>query len=157
MKKTIVLFILLVTGFTSANAQKIEIKKKMGTNMLYKNDVKLSLSQTLALMKTNTNAYELMKSAKTNMIWSTVLGGIGGGLVGFPIGTAIGGGKPNWVLAGIGAGIIVASIPLNSAYNKKSKEAVSLYNEGVTASSYQFKPSYHLNMKGNGIAFTMTF
>lgn len=157
MKKTILFVAIILSGVSSVNAQKIEIKKKMGTNMLYQNDAKLSFSQTLALMKTNTDAYQLMKSAKTNMIWGSILGGVGGALIGFPIGTSIGGGKANWTLAAVGAGVALASIPLNSAYNKKSSEAVTLYNAGISATSYQFKPTFHLNVNGSGLGLAINF
>ena len=157
MKKVILVFIILFTGIVSLNAQKIEIKRTLGSNLLYQNNKRISMTKVLELMKNNNEAYKLMKSAKTNNIWGSVLGGVGGALIGFPIGIAIGGGKANWTLAGIGAGILVAAIPLNSAYNKKTKQAINLYNEGITATSYQFKPLFYLKTNRNGIAFTMSF
>ena len=53
-------------------------------------------------MKENTKALALIQSAKTNQTWAMLLGTAGGALVGFPIGTAIGGGNPEWALAGAG-------------------------------------------------------
>lgn len=59
-----------------------------------------------------------MRKAKSNYDPAMVLGVIGGALVGWPLGTAIGGGDPNWTLAAIGDACIIGSIPLGSAFNK---------------------------------------
>ena len=86
-----------------------------------------------------------------------ILGTAGGALVGFPIGTAIGGGDPEWALAGVGAALIVASIPIVKGFNNKTKKAVQLYNNGVTSGAYHFNPSFDLNIKGTSLGITMSF
>ena len=98
-----------------------------------------------------------MESAKSNKTWSTIIGGIGGALVGFPLGTAIGGGDPEWTLAAIGTGLIVVAIPIANGYNRKTLKAVDLYNEGIKDIGYQFKPEFNLNLKGNTIGISMSF
>lgn len=45
-------------------------------------------------------------------VTGNILAAIGGGLIGWPLGTAIGGGDPEWILAGIGAGVLAVAIPL---------------------------------------------
>ncbi len=45
-------------------------------------------------------------------VTAQVLGGIGGALVGWQLGTYIGGGEPNWTLAAVGGGLIAVAIPL---------------------------------------------
>jgi hypothetical protein len=55
----------------------------------------------------------------------------GGFLIGWPLGTAAAGGKPNWVLAGIGAGLTVVSMTFSGAYSKHARNAVNLYNNGL--------------------------
>lgn len=54
----------------------------------------------------------------------------GGFMIGWPIGTAIGGGDPNWGIAAAGVGCVLLSIPLANGYKKNAKEAVSIYNNG---------------------------
>ncbi|MFN4246647.1 MAG: hypothetical protein ACK4EY_02930 [Flavipsychrobacter sp.] len=45
-------------------------------------------------------------------ITAQILGGIGGGLIGWPVGTYIGGGDPEWTLAAIGGGLVAIAVPL---------------------------------------------
>ncbi len=157
MKKLFLTIILCLVAFSNINAQKIEMKKSFGTNMYLQDGKRLTLKQLTELMKNNKEALTLIKKAKTNNTWSMVLGGAGGFLVGFPIGTAIGGGDAKWELAAVGAGLILASIPLNSAYNKHSKKAVDLYNNEMSSSAYRFKPEFNFNIKGNGLGISMRF
>lgn len=56
------------------------------------------MNELVSTMKSNQNSYKLIKSANSNNLLAQVIGGIGGGLIGYPIGTAIGGGKTNWTL-----------------------------------------------------------
>ena len=86
--------------------------------------------QVLHIMSTNEEAYAVFKKAKTNYDVSMVLGYVGGFLVGWPIGTALGGGDPQWGMAIAGGGLILLSIPLTSAFNKHAERAVSIYNGG---------------------------
>lgn len=157
MKKLVLLCALLFVGISTIQAQKIESKKTFGSYLYKQNDSYLSGKQLLSLMKDNQQAYDLMKSANTNKTWAAVLGGAGGFLVGFPIGTAIGGGDAKWELAGVGAVLILVAIPINNNYNKKSKKAVDLYNDGLPNTVSDFNPTFNLNIKGNGVGITMTF
>lgn len=160
MKRTLLFFTLLLS-FTIVKAQdsnkKIELKKVFGGHMFIQDGKNLNHDEVTAIIKSNTKAYDLMKSAKSNKTWSTILGGVGGGLVGFPIGTAIGGGNAKWELAAVGAGLILVAIPIANGYNKKTRKAVEMYNNEISSSTYQFKPSFELNVKGNGLGITMNF
>ncbi len=157
MKRLILLGLILATGFGTVNAQKIESKKVLGSYIYKQNDSYLSSKQLVKLMGSNNEASQLMKSANKSKIWATILGGVGGAFIGFPIGTAIGGGDAKWELAGVGAALILVAIPINNNYNNKSKNAVDLYNSGFSSTSYRFQPSFNLNMKENSIGITMSF
>ncbi len=108
-------------------------------------------------MKNDQEAYALAKSAKSNYIASQVVGGIGGFVVGWNLGTAIGGGKPNWTIAGMGAALIIVSIPITSNSIKKMKKAVDHYNSSLTSTVYHFRPTYSIVSNGNGIGLSMSF
>ncbi|KGL62033.1 hypothetical protein [Polaribacter sp. Hel1_85] len=157
MKKLILSIVFCIVAFSSINAQKIEMKKSFGENMFYQNDKKLKPSQLTELLKSNTEAFDLMKSAKSNYTWATVLGGAGGALVGFPIGTAIGGGDAKWELAGAGAALILVAIPILNNYNKKAKKAVEIYNNGIPSVSSSFNPEFNFNIKGTNMGISMSF
>jgi hypothetical protein len=74
-------------------------------------------------MKNNQQAFDVVKSAKSNQTWGMILSGTG-----FPIETAIGGRDPKWALAGAGAVLVLATIPILKGFNRKTKKAVELYN-----------------------------
>jgi hypothetical protein len=157
MKKIVFAFVITIFTFLNVNAQKIEVKKSFGENSYYQNGEKLTMNQLKEVLKNNTETLVLIKSAKSNYTWSSVLGVSGGALIGIPIGTVIGGGDPKWEVAGLGAVLILVAIPLLNNYNKKSKAAVDLYNAGLPAVSASFQPRFNLNFKGTSFGITMNF
>ncbi len=161
MKKALLLIVLFSISVFTGNAQdsssKIEVNRVLGSYTYKQNGNYLSGKQLLQLMDSNNEAMQLMKSANRSKTWATILGGAGGAFIGFPIGTAIGGGDAKWELAGIGAALILVAIPISSNYNKKSKKAVDMYNNGFSSTAYQFKPTFDLNLKGNSIGISMSF
>ena len=98
----------------------------------------LKPNQLLELMKSYPEAQSEMQQAKSNYDGAMVLDCIGGFCIGFPIGQALGGGKPTWALAGVGIGLIFIATPLTSAYNRHAKTAIRLYNK-------KLKPNQHAN------------
>jgi len=157
MKKSILVLLLSIITLTAVNAQKIEMKKVFGGYTFSQNDKMLTLNQMQEVVKDNKQAFELVKSAKTNQTWGMVLGASGGALVGYPIGTAIGGGDPKWALAGVGAALIVATIPIIKGFNRKTKEAVELYNADMPNKTSYYKPTFNLNFKGSSMSLSMNF
>ncbi len=94
-------------------------------------------------METNPQAHATFKKAKTNFDAAGVLGFAGGFLIAFPIGTAIGGGNPEWGLAAGGVGLLLAAIPFNSAFKNHALNALDLYNNNIT-SSRRIKMNFYL-------------
>jgi hypothetical protein len=90
--------------------------------------VVLGINQVMQILKNNPQAYAEIKKAKTNMNFSSVLGFAGGVLIGLPLGTALAGGDPEWGLAAGGAGLILASLPLNKAFQNHTLKALEIYN-----------------------------
>ncbi|MAU26781.1 MAG: hypothetical protein CMH45_05175, partial [Muricauda sp.] len=94
----------------------------------------------------------------SNKTLSSIMGFVGGGLVGWPVGTAIGGGDANWALAGVGAGLIGVSIPISSSANKKTKQAVDVYNSSLGTTTFiEYKPQLKLIANGNGFGMSLSF
>jgi hypothetical protein len=87
----------------------------------------LTMPELMNTLRDYQPAYDEMRSAKRNKI-SVVTGFIGGFLIGWPLGNLIAGEKPQWIMAGIGAGVIGLTIPLDKAYKKHAKKAIALYN-----------------------------
>lgn len=106
----------------------VEMKKAFGSYQFYHEGRQLKMKQLEELLKSNEQAYQQLRSSRSSRTISTILGFAGGFMIGWPLGTAIAGGEPNWALAGVGAGVVAVSIPISASANKKMKKAVSIYN-----------------------------
>jgi hypothetical protein len=161
MKKFIIcttaLVICFISSFGQFHKDTIVTKKVFGGYQFYQNEARLTMGQMVRIMKPNDMAYEEIKSAQTNNTISTVLGGVGGFMFGWSVGTALGGGEPNWTLAGIGAGLAIISIPLSKKSANQAISAVRLYNEGMLTSSVYGKPNLLLGTTPDGVGLTLRF
>ncbi|SHJ67509.1 hypothetical protein SAMN04487911_13020 [Arenibacter nanhaiticus] len=158
MKKTILTLIFALVTITFCNAQKIEIEKVFGGYKYSQNENQMTMKDLVKTMTSNQQAFDLIKKAQSNNTLASIIGFAGGGLIGWPIGTAIGGGDANWTLAGIGAGLVAIGIPISSSANKKAKQAVELYNSSLNSTSfYEFKPEFKVISDGNGLGISMNF
>lgn len=161
MKKQFLTATLLVSlALTSAAQQSSELTMKSnfwGTKF-YKGDSIMSVNGVLETMAPFEAPYNQMLLAKKDFVATQVLAAIGGVLIGWPVGTALVGGQPQWILAGIGAGIIVISLPISANFSKKAKEALATYNQlnGSSAALYH-KPAYRLGFHGTSVRLTLTF
>lgn len=97
-----------------------------------------------------------MKKARNKGNVSAVFSGAAGFLIGWPLGTAIAGGKPNWALAGIGAGLLVVGIPISAASTREAKRAVRIYNDDLKKEALtQF--DLKIGLTGTGLSAKLTF
>lgn len=150
-----VLVISVSTAFGQVQSGEIEIRKGLETKFFLDGD-RLTPRELQELTEGNQEAYEEMRIAKANHAVGSVFGAAGGFLVGWPLGTAIGGGDPNWALAGIGAGLIVVSIPFSSAYNRHATNAANMYNDEARGEA-EGKMDLDLKIAGNQIGIRINF
>lgn len=161
MKRLAIIISLLIVTFSftigQTSTDSISIRKVVGGYQFYQGEKLLKMNQLVETVKPNEQAYIQMKSAQSSSILASVFGFAGGFMVGWPIGTAIGGGDANWAIAGIGAGFIVAAIPISINSNKKAKLAVDTYNGELQANSFWDRNELKLSMTGNGIGLALNF
>jgi hypothetical protein len=159
MMKNLLALLLLSFNIYSAYSQEIKISKGPFGGVKYtQNEELLTMAELEQAMEVNPEAFRLIKKSRTNNTFATVLSFTGGLLVGFPIGTAIAGGDPEWALAGVGAGLIVVSIPISSKSYKQGMQAVSLYNSTInTTSHFHFKPKFRVIANAYGFGCSMHF
>lgn len=158
MKKiSFILFFLIVVkiGFAQAQTDSIVIKKGISPTF-YKNNKLLKPRDIEQLMELNSNSTLAYSQAKKNIVPATIFGSAGGFLVGYPIGAAIGGGKFNFTMLGIGLGLIGVSIPFSSAYNKHALKAVQMYNGAIIKTS-NLKPKVSSYFGLNGVGLKASF
>lgn len=133
----------------------IEIRKPLGT-VYYQHGKRITHRQIVEITKKNEAAYDEMKIARNYYTFGNIFGAAGGFFVGWPLGSALAGGEPDWSLAAIGAGLIMVSIPFSISYSKHTKKAVTIYNKGLSQStSYNFK--LNPNFSANSFGIIMTF
>ena len=131
-------------------------KSGLGYKYKCKNEI-LTLNRLEELVQKNPNAAEYFNKAKGSAGFANILGYIGGFMIGWPIGTAIGGGKPVWTMALIGGGIIVLAIPIVSSAEKNLLKAVQTYNMEIKPSPQTKKYDIKLGLNQNGLALVVRF
>ena len=155
-----VLFILIADtyAFAQKDRDKIKIERIFGGYKYTQNGRELKMKQLVRTMKYDELAFPKIKSARFNNTLSVILGASGGLLVGWPIGTAISNGDPNWTLAYIGAGLIAISIPISIMGNKQAIKAVKIYNENLTKQAFQpHHPTLRFSVNASGLGLTLQF
>ena len=86
-------------------------------------------AELLSMLKPYPEAHsELVKAFRLKSLSSASLF-TGALLIGIPAGMALANKKPNWTMAGIGSGFLIASIPLYSLFKKKSDRALRMYED----------------------------
>jgi len=146
MKKGLIVGLLFWS--LTAVAQPINSEKVFGGYRFTQEGTPLTMKQMVTIMEPNADAGPLMAKARNQYVWTSVLGGAGGFFIGYPLGTALGGGDPNWTLAAVGAGIIAVAIPIGSAANRNAKQAVDLYNQSQELDPVLPKPKMEIISTG---------
>ena len=158
MKKTLLTTVILLFTITLSYGQQIEAQKVFGGYKYLQDGNYLTMKQLATAMESNANTIDLMKKAQSSNSIANVMGFIGGGLIGWPIGTAIGGGEAQWALAGAGAVLVAIAIPISNGAHKKAREAVDIYNSGISAvNSKNFQPTFKVIGNSTGIGLSMSF
>ena len=88
---------------------------------------------------------------------AAIFSSIGSGLIGFPLGVALGGGDPNWNVALVGTGLIAVSVPFVRSFKIKARNAVNMYNDGVDVAHFFNKAELNFFITGNGIGLSIIF
>lgn len=160
MKKLLLLLSLLIISQSFSFAQSpININRSLGENMFYSGDRQLKQKEVLNILSVNDEAFREFKKARSNYIGAVILGCAGAAMIGWELGGLFAGADFNYVVAGVGAGLIVCCIPLISAYNKRSASAISIYNAGFSASypSHRNGISLSMGLAPGGLGFCMMF
>lgn len=160
MKKNVLLLALFIMSLSSAfgqtEADSIAINKVFGGYQYSLRGLPLTMNQLRMSLQSNEEAQAQLKSAQSSYVLTMVFSYAGGFMVGYPIGTAIGGGDPNWKVAAIGLGLIAVAIPISRNFSTKTNQAVKTYNEGLTTTSSRTKKELKMTMTENGIGLRLS-
>jgi hypothetical protein len=157
IKRLFICAILVTTsllGF-SQYTDPIVIKPYWGGVRYMVNDQPVKAPGVLQMMKAvDSTAYQLMKKSRQNNTLASIMGVAGGFLVGWPLGTMVAGGEPNWTMAIVGGAISIASMPISNRAKKQATEAVDIYNNKITFHKPTKGPLYFV-VNGNGVGFQL--
>ncbi|MBL0742347.1 hypothetical protein [Chryseolinea lacunae] len=157
------IFLMVVCAFSLSHSvaqtttdTDLRMEKNFWGIKFYQGSKLLKPAEVLNIMKPNDQAYAAFKKAKTNADAASVVGFVGGALIGWPLGTAIAGGDPQWGLAAGGAALLLIGIPLSQGFTKNANMAFDLYNHGdTTAKSYA--PKMYVGVRGAGVGVAVRF
>jgi len=136
----------------------IEIFKLNGGRVQYKyKGENLTYDRLKFIVQNNALASNYLQKAHSTSGLLSVMGYAGGFLIGYPLGTLIGGGKPNWTLAGIGCGILLVAIPISSSANNNVRKAISTFNSQKTLSQTNVYYDLSLGISQNGFGIYLKF
>jgi hypothetical protein len=136
----------------------IEIYKPNGGSVQYKyKGENLTYDRMKFIVQNNAVASNYLQKAHSSSGLLGVMGYAAGFLIGYPLGTLIGGGTPNWALAGIGCGILLVAIPISSSANNNVRKAVSTFNSQKTLSQTNFDYDLSLGISKNGFGVFLRF
>ena len=134
------LFLLLLLHDGFGQTGKMTLRKvPLGGVEFVKGGQVLTLRGAMQQMEEVPEAYKLMKKAKNQADFATILGFAGGFMAGWPVGTAIGGGDPDWALAAAGAGLFFLSLPIQLKFKKTATKAIGIYNQDKGFSSIKLQ------------------
>jgi len=135
----------------------IQITKVAGGHKFNYNGQTLTMNSLGELLNKNTLASKYYNKAYGTNGLLQVLGYLGGGLIGYPIGTFLGGGEPNWKLAAVGLGVLAVSIPIVSSANINLLKAVNAYNQASIITKKENNFDVRLGVNQTGLALIVNF
>jgi len=138
----------------------IEVEKKgLGYRYTYQDKPLKKLAEFFPIMENSPEAVSQSKRSRTSRGVAMSFSIVGGFLIGWPLGQALTGrvntpagpmqlNDPNWVLAGVGGGLVVVAVVFGVKSDKQLKKGVDIYNESIAffnSEPHDFKIAFALN------------
>jgi len=153
---TLLVFCICLSASGQNRLDSIQVKKRPLGTVFMMNGMYLIPRQLTDMSRSYPDAFAEMKKARANLGAMSVFSYAGGFMIGWPIGTALAGGKANWTLAGVGAAFVLLSIPFANGYTNHAKNAVRIINNR-RGYSMLAPPQYRFSFTGSGIGLQVRF
>ena len=152
MFKKVSLFILAAALTVSFVQAQSELTYKGG---VMQDGTRLTPVKVREVMSGNSEALKTYNSGQALGTAGIIFSGIGGGLIGWDLGTRLGGGEGNGTLlavgaAGIGVGLVFAFIG-----DANVKKSVTLYNSKLSGNTLSYQVNFGFTQ--TGVGFSMRF
>ncbi|WP_018477540.1 hypothetical protein [Pontibacter roseus] len=152
------ILILVFTGPLYAQSTGVVMVRKKGISFAYYlNGQQLDKNGLHYVLQSNAAANDALRLSQRNAIPAKTLAFAGSFLVGYSAGTHLVGSKPNWALAGAGAGFVALSFPFWRAKMRQEQRAVYLYNSQTPPAIAKKKLLYQLDYAPTGAKLSLTF
>jgi len=117
----------------------------------------LKLRDLEYIMNDNQASTKYLGEAKTLNVFSNIISGSGGALIGYSIGYGLSSRYYfNMTMIFVGCGLVIISIPFSMACNNKMKMAVENYNRTFKSTGSVDRYGLKLGFTQNGIGLTFT-
>jgi hypothetical protein len=142
-----------------SNAQTLSDSITIKGHLFYQGGKKLKMNQLVNTLQSNEEAFQQIKIAQSSYNTAAVFSFAGGFLIGWTIGSVLGGSgeEPNLVLAGIGGGLMAISLPFQHKFKNEAKQAINIYNNGLQTTSFKDKRELKFLLTGNGVGLAFHF
>jgi len=88
----------------------------------------LSFREVGVVLAADPEAYGEYRKARANYVAGTIVGLAGAALIVYSVGSALTTSTPHWSVAVVGAGVLLAAVPLNNAFHRRIRSAIGIYN-----------------------------
>ena len=151
MKKVIIVFIAGIAMCFSVSAQ----TELTYNNGVWQNGTKLKAEQVRVAMSDHGEALSQYNSGRSLFVGGMVIGYPCAFLLGFDLGTRLGGGEGNGAVLGIGAAGTIVGIIMMFSGEKKIKNSLQLYNS--TAGNHSVSYQVNFGFTPTGVGFNVHF
>lgn len=145
------------TAISSESPNHLTYEKSGGGLNVKQNGRFLNQNELFDVLNEDVEASRYVGRYKTKNVLGAILGGAGGALIGFPVGQAIGGGDPQWLLALAGVGVLAIAIPIAITADKDIKTGIDVYNQNLENSAWLTKPVLRLGGQQYGVGMALRF
>jgi hypothetical protein len=159
MLKPRLIFALFVLVSSEVLSQPLQMHKTLGGAHFMRDTVYLSHRHVSEILSVDPQASEEFKVAIKNYRIGGILGFSGAILLAVPVVTALSGGEPEWLMAGGGGVLLLASIPFSRTFKARSETAIRIFNEkhAPATGSMRYRNSPRSKLYFNGASVTLKF
>jgi hypothetical protein len=138
-------------------SQPLQMHNTIGGAHFMRDTLYLSHRHVAEILSVDPQASEEFKVALKNYRVGGIFGFSGAILLAIPIVTAISGGEPEWLMAGAGAALSLASIPFSRAFKTRSETAITIFNEKHASGTARRPDNLNPRLYFNGAGLTLKF
>lgn len=149
MKSLLLISNLILFSFLHAQTTKLDYRNIRGWNLVYENNMAISMDRQFELMRPYPESFKYIESARDCKFYSKLTSFAAGGLIGWPLGKFLISGDFDWPYFAAGVGMCGISFSLKHRFKKQTKRAIDSYNSSVSTSTLSPLNRFDLKFSAN--------